>query len=35
MKYCVNIIYCGSHRWYERNKIMKGLNDSECVCVRR
>ena len=28
MKYWVNIIYCGSHRWYVRNKIIKGLNNS-------
>ena len=31
MRYCLNIIYYGSHKWFVRNKIMKGLNNSECV----
>ena len=29
MKYSVNIIYYGSHRWHVRNKIIKGLNNRE------
>ena len=31
MKYCVNIIYYRSHKWYERNKIIKRLNNSVFV----